>query len=372
MENISMIVNKLPAPTWNRLQMNDSRLELAPCADVCEPRAALQGSVCLNKSGLQPGGGPACCGCATAAGCPVHSVDFNNIPTGMGQDMELLGAGHTLRLVADAGKSTAAVTLRYGDGQHCYNRLQVEAKEGSDVTVLMTYISTAAAAGTAAVQMKINAAAGAKVKLVQVQLLGGGFVHLNDVGSELGDGARLEILQLQLGGSKAYNGVRTELTGEGSSFEAAAGYYGRRGQRIDMNFIANHYGKNTACAMNADGVLQSGAFKIYRGTIDFKNGCAGAVGDEKETVLMLSDDVVNQSIPLILCSEEDVQGNHGASIGKLDENLLFYLCSRGFSEQDAIDMMAKAKIEALCRKIGDEDTVQLVERYLEGVIADGQ
>ena len=89
-------------------------------------------------------------------------------------------------------------------------------------------------------------------------------------------------------------------------------------------------------------------------------------------MLLLSDDVVNQSIPLILCSEEDVQGNHGASIGKLDEDLLFYLCSRGFSEQDAIDMMAKAKIEALCRKIGDEDTVQLVERYLEGVIADGQ
>ena len=73
--------------------------------------------------------------------------------------------------------------------------------------------------------------------------------------------------------------------------------------------------------MTADGVLQGGAKKIYRGTIDFKNGSAGAVGDEKETVLLLSDDVVNQTIPLILCSEEDVQGNHGASIGKLDDEL---------------------------------------------------
>ena len=72
--------------------------------------------------------------------------------------------------------------------------------------------------------------------------------------------------------------------------------------------------------MTADGVLQGGAKKIYRGTIDFKNGSAGAVGDEKETVLLLSDDVVNQTIPLILCSEEDVQGNHGASIGKLMTN----------------------------------------------------
>ena len=120
--------------------------------------------------------------------------------------------------------------------------------------------------------------------------------------------------------------------------------------------------------MTADGVLQGGAKKIYRGTIDFKNGSAGAIGDEKETVLLLSDDVVNQTIPLILCSEEDGAGNHGASIGKLDDELLFYLCSRGFSEQEAVDMMAKAKIDALCRKIDDEDTVQLVQRYLEGVM----
>ena len=89
-------------------------------------------------------------------------------------------------------------------------------------------------------------------------------------------------------------------------------------------------------------------------------------------MLLVSDDVVNQSIPLILCSEEDVQGNHGASIGKLDEDLLFYMMSRGFSESDAIDMMAKAKIEGICRRIEDEETVQLVERYLEGVIADGE
>ena len=67
-----------------------------------------------------------------------------------------------------------------------------------------------------------------------------------------------------------------------------------------------------------------------------------------------------------------MQGNHGASIGKLDDELLFYLCSRGFSEQEAVDMMAKAKIDALCRKIDDEDTVQLVQRYLEGVMADGE
>ena len=262
--------------------------------------------------------------------------------------------------------------MRYEDGKNCFNRLEIEAKAGSELTVFMTYISTAQAAGQASVQTKIAAAAGASVKLVQVQLLGQSYVQLNDVGCELGDNAAFELLQLQLGSKRIYNGVRTELIGEAADFNAAIGYYGRQEQTIDMNFIANHYGKKTTCEMTADGVLQGGAKKIYRGTIDFRNGCGGAVGDEKETVLLLSDDVVNQTIPLILCSEEDVQGNHGASIGKLDENLLFYLCSRGFTEQEAVDMMAKAKIDALCRRIEDEDTVQLVQRYLEGVMHDGE
>ena len=72
--------------------------------------------------------------------------------------------------------------------------------------------------------------------------------------------------------------------------------------------------------------------KLFRGSIDFVKGCAGSVGNEKEDVLLLGDDVVNQTIPLILCAEEDVEGNHGASIGELDEKTLFYLMSRGIYE----------------------------------------
>lgn len=363
-----LLINQLPAPTWNRLKMNDTNLSgLHEAQDICEPRVALEGNVCLNTNKSS-----ACCGCSSHAVCAVHGADFAKLPTGMGEDVNKLGQGQTLRLTADAGKSTASITLRYADNTHAFNRIEIEAKAGSDLTIFMTYIATAQAQGEASVQTKIAAGAGAKVKLVQMQLLGKGFINLNDVGCELAEGAHFEVLQLQLGADKIYNGVRTELIGDNSDFAAAIGYYGRDAQTIDMNFIANHYGKKTTCAMTADGVLQGGAKKIYRGTIDFKNGSAGAVGDEKETVLLLSDDVVNQTIPLILCSEEDVQGNHGASIGKLDEDLLFYLCSRGFSEQEAVDMMAKAKIDALCRKIDDEDTVQLVQRYLEGVMADGE
>ena len=84
-------------------------------------------------------------------------------------------------------------------------------------------------------------------------------------------------------------------------------------------------------------------------------------------MLLLDDTIVNQTIPLILCNEEDVEGNHGASIGKIDEELLFYLESRGISEENVYDMMAKARINAVCNKITDEETKRKVQEYLEGM-----
>lgn len=362
MQQTDLTVNKLPAPTWNRLKLNSSVLTLAGLPDgVCEPLVALQGSVCLNY-------GRASCNYS----CRAAETDFAAIPTGMGSDMERLGSGNAMRLTAGSGKSTAGITLSYKDGLSAYNRLEIEAARGSDLTVVMTYIANSTAGGLAAVQTKVDAQKGAKVKLVQVQLLGNGFTHLNDVGADLGENASFELIQLQLGAREIYNGADTELKGDGSYFNAAIGYYGRQAQNLDMNFVANHYGRKTNCLMTADGVLKEGARKLYRGTIDFKPGCAGAVGEEDETVLLLSDDVVNRTVPLILCSEEDVQGNHGASIGRLDENLLFYLMSRGFSEQQAVDMMARSKIDAISRRIDDKAAVELIDRYLEGVIADGE
>ena len=103
--------------------------------------------------------------------------------------------------------------------------------------------------------------------------------------------------------------------------------------------------------MESSGVLSDEAFKLFRGTIDFKKGCPGSVGNEKEDVLLLGDDVVNQTIPLILCEEEDVEGNHGASIGELDEKTLFYLMSRGFTKEAAQQMIARARLDAVANQI---------------------
>ena len=67
-----------------------------------------------------------------------------------------------------------------------------------------------------------------------------------------------------------------------------------------------------------------------------------------------------------------MQGSHGATIGRLDDELLFYLCSRGMSREKASQVMTRAKLDKVCRRIGDEAARRLAQDYLEEVSGDGK
>ena len=188
------------------------------------------------------------------------------------------------------------------------------------------------------------------------------------MGSECAENGQLDVLQIFIGKGNLYNGVRTELIGKRASTNMDIGYLGQRKQVIDINLVVNHIGKKTNCNIQVDGTLKDAAEKIFRGSIDFKTGSSDSKGAETENVLLLGDDVVNKTIPLILCAEENVEGSHGATIGELDEDTLFYFASRGIDMETAEDMMTKGKMEVLYRKIQDEDTEKLVEKQLAEVM----
>ena len=182
------------------------------------------------------------------------------------------------------------------------------------------------------------------------------------------ENGQLDVLQIFIGKGNLYNGVRTELIGKRASTNMDIGYLGQKKQVIDINLVVNHIGKKTNCNIQVDGTLKDAAEKIFRGSIDFKTGSSDSKGAETENVLLLGDDVVNKTIPLILCAEENVEGSHGATIGELDEDTLFYFASRGIDMETAEDMMTKGKMEVLYRKIQDEDTEKLVEKQLAEVM----
>ena len=117
------------------------------------------------------------------------------------------------------------------------------------------------------------------------------------------------------------------------------------------NDVSVHTGRDTLCEMHTAGVLTGSADKILRGTVDFQRGAKRGVGHESEDVLLFSPSARNRTAPLILCGEEEVEGQHAASVGRLDENKLYYLRSRGLSEAQARRLMVDARFAPAIDKI---------------------
>ena len=197
--------------------------------------------------------------------------------------------------------------------------------------------------------IRIHVAKDASFHLLLVQRLGKDTEFLNQVKVQLEDGAKFDYTRLILSGAKTWEGLDCALEGKRSSLTIDLGYLLTGEETLDVNYLASHTGKKTASEINVTGVLRNHAKKLLRGTIDFIRGCSGAVGNEIEDVLLMDETVVNQTIPLILCAEEDVVGNHGATIGRLPEELLFYMGSRGLAKEEIYETMAKAKIGRLLR-----------------------
>ncbi len=340
-EEKNLKLNVLPSPTYNWLKMND--------ANVAVPKV-------LKEGGLE---------IEAAEGFDLSYTDYSetaDIPGGMGYDMDVLmkdTVSKVMKITVDENVKVSdaiRIPIFYENGAAQANVLYIDAKDGADLTLVLDFQSEKDAKGFSAIQTKIRLGKKSVVRLTQIQRLSGDFVFLNDVASKTEEEARFEQIQLSLSGENSYWGSRTDLIGKKSYLKTDIGYLLNGKQKLDMNYIANHIGKKTECAIAADGVLRDEAFKVFRGTIDLRKGAKGAVGNELETVLLMDDDVVNQTIPVILCDEEDVEGNHGATIGRIDEGLLFYLESRGMSLDAVYEMMAKAKVDAVIQKIPDLKT----------------
>ena len=199
-------------------------------------------------------------------------------------------------------------------------------------------------------EYEITLGEGARLNLVQLRDSSGKSLSYNNVRVTCADRAFFGWYRIVTGGSETYDNCSVTLEGGGSTFEANVCYRLGGSEKYDLNCEAIHEGKRTQSAISASGVLSDKAFKLMRGTIDFRTGCSGSVGNESEDVLLLSEEVRNQSVPVILCSEEDVVGNHGASIGRRDEGLSYYLQTRGMTPEEVERMMARSSDSSMVRR----------------------
>ena len=354
-----MQVNKLPTLTWNFLKLNYVEAE--------EPESG------FDSEGIKVDIKNIPEGVEITGSYPSG----RGIPGGMGEEAESLfqaAAAKSLTIRVLKGVKVSAplrVDFEYSGVRRGAVRLFIEAEEASEVNIILNQLSTyEATEGTeneafTGVDIKADIQNGARLKLVNTNLLSRSSTYFENIGACVADRAFFGLIQMELGAGRTYMGVRTDLAGYRSEFDGNTGYLTRNEELLDMNYMTNHIGKKSLSSLMVKGALKDRAVKNFRGTIDLRRGAKGAVGDEQEETLLLSEGVKNKTLPIILCDEEDVEGTHGASIGRLSEDVLFYMTSRGISEPEAELLMTRAKLDSIRRLIEDEESQGRIQHYLE-------
>ena len=81
--------------------------------------------------------------------------------------------------------------------------------------------------------------------------------------------------------------------------------------------------------------------------------------------MLLSETAKSLSLPMLLCSEEEVEGNHSSSAGKIGEKELFYIMSRGFELKEAMKLMVRAKFNKILTGIENDELKNIILREID-------
>ena len=332
MDNVLINRSNVPAAqTWNRLRANS--------LSVTVPNHADAGTVYLPLPRFFE---RIECGMGQEVTDYVESQafksDFYNVPARTKRDEPIVVAvsaaqnqcANTGIIVREGAEATVVIAAFAGD-------VDGDAPTGSD--------ANDDALPTSAALTRIVVEAGAKLHLIEMLGVNEGQQHLESVGLEIHQDAAVDVKQYALGGSTIGLGLTANLVGAQARLDLNNRYHATHEETLDINHLVRMRGTSTRALLTESGVLNEASKKTLRATIDLVRGAKDAQGNEIETVMILGDDVVNKTMPAILCDEDDVAGNHGATIGSVSPEQLDYLATRGLSHQAAEQMFIRALFE---------------------------
>lgn len=235
------------------------------------------------------------------------------------------------------------------------DNIVIDANENSKGTIIIKYLSDENNEYYHNGIIKLFAKKNSNINVIVVNLLNSNSSNFISIDNELCENANVNYTIIDFGGKNSISNYYSNLKGEHSSNSLNSIYLGKENQLFDLNYIAKLRGIKTNVDIEVQGALKDKAVKHFKGTIDFNKGAKKAKGSENESCILLSDTAKSLALPMLLCSEEDVEGNHSSSSGKVSEKELFYIMSRGFDVKEAMKLMVRAKFNKILEKIKNED-----------------
>lgn len=288
--------------------------------------------------------------------------EINKLDLKYGLDAELLNqvnelSNYKASITIDS-KVNKDLTIEFNFDES--NRALVEAidivaNEGTKSTIVIKYNENQDIIGYHNGIIKATAKSNSNINIIVVNIMNEKSNHFLSIENTIEDSANINFYIIDFGGKNSITNYYANIKGKNADNKLNTIYLGKDNQLLDLNYIAELYGEKSNIDIEVQGALKDNAKKHFKGTIDFKKGCKKATGNENENCILLSDKAKAIALPMLLCSEEDVEGNHSSSAGRVAEKELFYIMTRGFNYKDAMKLLVRAKFNKILEQIKDEN-----------------
>lgn len=201
---------------------------------------------------------------------------------------------------------------------------------------------------------------GGHLRYVNLQDWGRGVFHFAHQRATVGRDASLQWTIAALGSRFSQVGQRVSLVGEGAYSQVNGVMFTQEKQQLTYNTVQHHHAPHCRSDFLYKSALQDKSRTVWRGMIAVDPGAQKTDGYQRNDNLLLSDQSRADSIPGLEILADDVRCTHGSTSGKVDEELIFYAQSRGFTRKEAVRMI----VTGFFQQIFDRITIESVREAL--------
>jgi Fe-S cluster assembly protein SufD len=237
---------------------------------------------------------------------------------------------------------------------------------GSEAAVIEEYVSHGEpGAGVNVGATEVTVGQSASLHLATFQRWGGNIHHFGTERVRIARDARFHWTYTALGGKLTKLDLEMHLDGEGTEAKFSGCYFGNGTQHFDFHTFQNHNVGHSVSDLLFKGALRDRARMVYQGLIKVHKDAQRSDAYQANRNLLLSERARADSIPSLEIEANDVRCTHGATVGQVDEDQLFYLRSRGLPRPEAERMIIQGFFEPVLERIPAESLRTTVTAAVE-------
>lgn len=239
----------------------------------------------------------------------------------------------------------------------------IEAVPQADALVIMENSGDAKLTET----VEIVVGEGANLTVVSIQEWNDDALHLASHNATVGRDGNLQHIVVSLGGKVVRVNPSIHLDGQGANGEGYGAYFADAGQHLEHQVYIDHNAPHTRSRVAYKGALQgAGAHAVWIGDVLIRRVATGTDSYEENRNLTLTEGTRTDSIPNLEIETGDIAGaGHASTTGRFDEEHIFYLQSRGISEDEARKLVVRGFLFEVIQRIGNEQVEERLQQAIE-------